>query len=39
MAFRAKMSRRGSRKLFRNGARRIHKKNIRRRIMRGGIRF
>lgn len=36
---RRKMSRRHSRKSFRRGARRVHKKNIHRRLARGGIRL
>ena len=36
---RRKMSRKSSRKLFKKGATRIHKKNAQRPIMRGGIRL
>lgn len=39
MARRRKMSRRGSRKNFRSGAKRIKTKNVRGRPMRGGIRL
>jgi len=36
---RRKMSKKSSRKLFRRGAKRVHKKNAQRPIMRGGIRL
>lgn len=40
MAFRKKLSKGQSRKSFRKGAQRVHKKNLQRRpIMRGGIRL
>lgn len=39
MKKRRKMSRKSSRKLFRRGATRVHKKNLARPIMRGGIRL
>lgn len=39
MKRRMKMSRRGSKKLFRRTAKNVHPKNVRRPIMRGGIRL
>lgn len=39
MAFRKKMTRKGSRKSFRKGAVRIHKKNMKVGPLRGGIRL
>lgn len=36
---RSKMSRGKSKRMFRKGAQRVHKKNFRRPIMRGGIRL
>lgn len=39
MAFRKKMSKRYSKKLFRRTAKRVHKKNSYGRPMRGGIRL
>lgn len=39
MAFRKKMGRKQSRRVFTKGARRVHKRNYRKTPMRGGIRF
>ncbi len=39
MAFRRKMSRKSSRRSFRKGASKIHRKNVGGRPMRGGIRL
>jgi len=39
MAKRSRMSRKGSKKLFKRTARKVHKKNIQTHPMRGGIRL
>lgn len=39
MRFRKALKRRTNKRMFRNTARRVHKKNLVRRIMRGGIRL
>lgn len=39
MAFRKKISRKKSRRIFKKGARKVNKKNRPTRIMRGGIRL
>lgn len=39
MRKRFKMSRRASKKSFRRGAKRVHKKNYRSHVLRGGIRL
>lgn len=39
MAFRKKLTRKRSRKSFRKGAMRVHKKNLKAGVLRGGIRL
>jgi len=39
MRKRSKLSRRVSRKVFKKGAKRVHRKNVRGMVMRGGIRL
>lgn len=39
MAFRKKLTKKGSRKSFRKGAMRVHKKNVHQGVLRGGIRL
>jgi len=39
MAFRRKMTRKASKKSFRKGAMRVHKKNVHSGVLRGGIRL
>lgn len=39
MAFRKKLTRKGSKRSFRKGAMRVHKKNMKLGVLRGGIRL
>lgn len=39
MAFRKKLTRKGSKRSFRKGAMRVHKKNVVKGVLRGGIRL
>ena len=39
MAFRKRLTRKGSKRSFRKGAMRVHKKNMKAGVLRGGIRL